>query len=180
MRYQPVLAISAILLLAACGGDPADEAASGDSVSPAEIAERVDAADIKPQPGRYRSTVEIQELDIPGAPPQMAEMMRSQMGSQTNEYCLTQEESERGFEEMARQSQEGSDCQVEKFDAAGGKIDARMACTMPGQGKMTMTMVGTGSSTGSEMDMTMKGNFAGPQESTIRMKVNHERIGDCQ
>lgn len=179
MRPIPVVATALCLALAACGGDPASDAESGGVVTGEEMAERVAAADIKPQPGRYRSTVEVLEFAIPGAPPEMSEMMRGNMAKRTSEYCLTQEEADRGFEKMARQSQEGSDCKVEKFAVAGGDIDARMTCAVPGQGTMTMTMTGTGSPTRSDMDMTMKGDFAGQGEASMRMKVTNERIGDC-
>lgn len=179
MRQIPVVATALCLALAACGGDPASEAESDGVVTAEEMAERVASADIKPQPGLYRSTVEVLEFSIPGAPPEVNDMMRGNMARRTSEYCLTQEEADRGFEKMARQSQEGRDCKVEKFTVDGSDIDARMTCAVPGQGQMTMTMTGTGSPTGSDMDMSMKGDFAGQGEASMRMKVSNERIGDC-
>ncbi|MFZ9396777.1 MAG: DUF3617 domain-containing protein [Erythrobacter sp.] len=179
MRRSAIFAATCLVSLAACGSDPASDAESGGVVTSEEMAERVAAADIKPQAGQYRSTVEVLEFTLPGAPKEVNEVMRSNMAKRTSEYCLTQEEADRGFEKMARQSQQGSDCTVEKFDVAGGDIEARMTCAVPGQGKMTMTMSGTGSATGSDMEMTMKGDFAGQGEATIRMKVSNERIGDC-
>lgn len=175
MRHSSIVTLAVALSLASCGG----EAESDGAVKAEEMAERVASADIKPQPGRYRSTVEVLEFTIPGTPPDMSEMMRGHMARRTSEYCLTQEEAKRGFEKMARQSQEGRDCKVEKFEVAGGDIDARMTCAVPGQGQVTMTMTGTGSPTRSDMDMTMKGDFAGQGEATMRMKVSNERIGDC-
>lgn len=179
MRGQ-LIALSALSLsLGACGGSETDTASEGKSISGAEIAERAQSSAIKPQPGQYKVSMEVLEVDIPGAPPQAVDMMRSMMSSRTHQYCLSQDDVDTGFEEMARQSQEDGDCTFQRFDVDGGSIDAQMTCDANGQGKMTMTMKGEGTPTRSEMDMTMKGNMAGMGDSTIRMKATHERVGDC-
>lgn len=169
----PIVALG----LAACGS-PDDPAGSGDSISVEEAAERAKESGVKPEPGEYRVTMEVLEVDIPGAPPEAVKMMREMMGGQTHQYCLTQDDVDKGFEEMARQSQDG-DCSFERFDVDGGSLDAKMTCTQDGQGSVTMTMQGTGSATSSEMDMLMEGNMGGMGKSSIHMKARHERIGDC-
>lgn len=177
MRFTiPVLAAFA-LPLAACGGSDVEES-SGDGLSMEEVADRMQSADIKPEPGQYRVNMEVLEVTIPGAPEGTAEMMRDMMGGRTHQYCLTQEDVEKGFENMAKQGQDG-DCTFERWDIDGGKFDGRMSCSVQGQGKMTMTMSGNGTPTRSEVDMKMEGNMTGMGDSTIRMKATHERIGDC-
>lgn len=175
IRYLPLAALS--LGLAACGSDTPDSS-DGETISMEEVADRAASSAVKPEPGKYSLTMEVLEIDIPGAPPEAAEMMRGMMSAQSQEYCLTQEEVDKGFEEMARQGQD-ENCTFERFDVDGGDIDAKMSCDIPGQGAVTMTMVGSGTSTSSEMDMTMQGDMTGMGESTIRMKASHERIGDC-
>ena len=168
----PITAIS----LAACGDEPA---AGGGDISIAEAASRAEASGVKPMPGEYRVTVEVLEVDIPGAPEGMVDAMRGSMGGNSHTYCMTQEDVDKGFEEMARQSQEGQDCSFERFDISGGDFDGKMICNMAGQGSMTMTMKGTGTPTRSEMDMRVEGDVGGMGKMNMRMKTTHERLGDC-
>ena len=175
VRILPFAMVS--LALAACGSE-APESESGDGLSMEEVAERAQGSAVKPEPGRYRLTMDVLEIDIPGAPPEAADMMRGMMGGQSQEYCLTQADVDRGFEEMARQGQD-ENCNFDRFDIDGGDIDAKMSCDIPGQGAITMTMVGSATSTSSEMEMTMQGNMTGMGESTITMKASHDRVGEC-
>jgi hypothetical protein len=180
MRNRMIFASIAAFGLAACGGAQQDDggAAGDSSISTEDVAAMANANAIRPDAGQYRVTMEVLEVDIPGAPEGAASMMRNMMGGQTHTYCLRQEDVEKGFEEMARQGQEGS-CSFQRFDVDGGRFDAEMICKDNGQGSMTMTMQGQGTRTSSEVDMTMKGNLAGMGDSTIRMRAQHERIGDC-
>lgn len=177
MRKPALILTVSSLMLASCGGDSGSE--SGESLSIEEVAEIAQESAVKPEPGQYTVTTELLEINIPGAPEGMADMMGNAMGGQARSYCLSQDDVDSGFEEMARQSQEGGDCTFERFDIDGGDMDAKMVCNMQGQGQMTMTMNGTGSSTSSEMDMTMEGNITGVGDMNMRMKVTHERTGDC-
>lgn len=179
MRYRILFALAATSVLAACEG-PGDEgkAGSDESVSMEDVAARAKANAVRPKPGQYRVTMDVLEVNIPGAPEGTVSMMRNMMGGQTHTYCLRPEDVDNGFEEMARQGQEG-DCNFQRFDVDGGRFDAQMTCKDSGQGAMTMTMTGQGTPTSSEVDMTMNGNMAGMGESTIRMKARHERIGEC-
>ena len=178
--HRTFLTLTAIAIpLAACGSDAPDSVDTGDEVSMAEVAARAEASAMKPEPGQYSVSMEVLEVDIPGAPEGAADMMRGMMAGRTHSYCMTQEDVDKGFEEMARQSQENGDCTFQRFDIDGGDFDAQMTCNAEGQGTMTMTMKGKGTPTSSEMDMTMKGNMTGMGDSTIRMKAKHQRTGDC-
>ena len=175
-----VIAAAASLTLAACGGSNAD--ADGDGEISMEEAAARSADMVRPQPGKYRATVEFVDVSMPGAPQQVQDMMRSMFDkeAQSHEYCLTKEEADKGFEEMARQAQDNdTNCSFEKFDAAGGQIDAIMNCNADGQGAARMTMTGTGSETSSEMTMTMDAEGPNGQTMKMTMKSSQERIGDC-
>lgn len=183
MRIQCALAATSILVLAACSSEEPAVDDTGADISIEEAVEVVEKQGMKPEPGQYRSTVEVLEVSIPGLPENLADMaqqqMRQQMGGQSTLYCLTPEDVEKGYEEMARQSQEEANCTFSRFDVDGRDIDAEMVCNPSGQGEMTMTLNGTGTSTGSEMEMAMRGDLQGMGEMTIRMKAMHERVGDC-
>ncbi|MEL7188221.1 MAG: DUF3617 domain-containing protein [Pseudomonadota bacterium] len=181
MRYG-LYAASAALMLAACGGGATDVEADADgngTVSSDEMNAAMSAVgdDIKPEPGKYKATMTFVKADIPGAPPQMQEMMGSAM-NQTHEFCLTPEEAEKGFEESMTEGQDG--CEISKFNIDGNDLDMAMTCSPNGNdGAMNMTMKGNVTPTRSEMQMTMSGNMQGLGEANIEMEMVQERIGDC-
>ncbi|WP_168157315.1 DUF3617 domain-containing protein [Erythrobacter sp. QSSC1-22B] len=182
MKLFVVAAPLALVALIGCGEPEADSVDPGEAtaggISQAEVAERARDT-IQPQPGQYRAVMEVLEVDIPGAPEGSGDMLRQMMDGQSHEYCLTQEDVDKGYEEMARQSQDG-DCTFDRFDVDGGAIDALMTCTGEQSNTMRMAMTGTATPTSSVMNMTMTGDMTGMGESTLRMKATHERVGDCR
>lgn len=181
MRLLLLTVPLAFAALAGCGepepGGTSPEASGADGISQAEMAERARDT-IQPEPGQYRAVMEVLEVDIPGAPDGSGEMLREMMDGQSREYCLTQEDVDKGYEEMARQSQDG-ECTFERFDVDGGAIDALMVCTGEQSNTMRMAMTGNATATSSVMNMTMTGDMTGMGESTLRMKATHERVGKC-
>ncbi|MBU0670369.1 MAG: DUF3617 domain-containing protein [Alphaproteobacteria bacterium] len=176
MRLFVLAAPLALVALAGCG-EPEAEGTGDSAVSQAEVAERARDT-IPPQPGQYRAVMEVLEVDMPGAPEGAGDALRRMMDGQAREYCLTQEDVDKGYEEMARQSQ-GGDCTFERFDVDGGAIDALMVCAGEQSNAMRMAMTGSATPTSSVMTMTMTGDMTGMGESTLRMKATHERVGDC-
>ncbi|MBX7495312.1 DUF3617 domain-containing protein [Qipengyuania sp. 6B39] len=176
-----VIAAAASFTLAACGGGTSADTDGDGEITMEEAASK--AGDmVKPQPGKYRATVEFVDIDMPGAPQQVQDMMRGMFdqGPQTHEYCLTKEEAEKGFEEMAKRAQEDNgECSFEKFDVEGGSIDAVMNCKAGKEGTARMTMTGTGSETSSQMTMVMNAETPDGQSMAMTMKSSQERIGDC-
>lgn len=167
-------AAALVLALAGCGEGGSENAAP---VSREQVASR--ARDfVKPEPGLYRSTVEIEEFAIPGAPPQVAEMMRnSAKSNQSHDYCVTAEDVEKGFEETLRKSQQG-ECDYKRFDIDGGRIDAALTCRDQGR-TVDIQLSGTGTATSSDMAMSMTMDLPGMGEGTIRARSRSERIGAC-
>lgn len=180
MKYW-VFGSAALLMVAACGGDASSNetgavaAQDGENLSPEELDAMAANADIRPLAGQYRSNITLLSFDMPDAPPQMADMMSS-MFSRSFEYCLTQEEVDEGFKSMTRRSQEG-DCTFQRFNAAGGRIDAEMTCNADGR-PMKMVMQGTGTPTSADITMTMSGDM-GMGNGSMKLRSQHERIGNC-
>lgn len=180
MKYAIATAVLA-LALAGCGNN-AD--ADGDGkISMDEAASEMEknGEAIRPDPGLYRGTTELVNLEVPNAPPEAKQMLEAMLGGepQTMEFCLTKEEAEKGFEKMAKESQ-GEDCSFEKFDVAGGNIDAVMTCAAPGDGKARVELKGKGTRTSSEMTMVMDAKGPDGQTMKMTMKTSQERIGDCK
>ena len=160
--------------LAGCSGGNADT--TGDTnISAKEAVQKAKGEMVKPQPGLYRATIKMTGIDIPGMPPEMAGHGAGL--TTTKEDCLTQEEVDKGFEELLKQGQSG-ECSFESLNLDGGKMDAVMLCNSP-QGAARMTMTGTTTPTSSEFTATTKKNFDGVGEATISFIAKIGRIGDC-
>jgi hypothetical protein len=139
---------------------------------------QVDPPEMRPETGKYSADITVQEVDIPGAPPQMAGMMTRMMSRKTT-YCLTEQDVEEGYRAITRRSQGegGEDCAYDRFSMEDGELDAQMTCRVDGR-TMTMNMEGTGTPTSSDITMTMKGDM-GVGPGSIRMRVLHRRLGPC-
>jgi hypothetical protein len=175
MRSILALPVAALLLTACDSGS--DEPKSVQQVKD----EMADMA--KPRPGLYRSTSKVVSFEVPGMPPAQAERMK-QMFSTTqrgNEFCLTPEEAEKGFEEMTKKLAEGN-CSYDRFNADGGKLDAKLTCETGQKMKATIEMKGTMGAEGSQMTMSVVQSPPGaPGGASVKMvaEVASQRVGDC-
>lgn len=167
---------SLALLASACSGGDADADGDGE-ISAEEARAEMASANIKPEPGQYKMSMTFKTAEIPGAPPEMMDMLGKSM-SNTIEYCLTQEEADKGFEEALTREQDDS-CKITKMDMNGGTIDMAMTCEDDTSGTMNITMNGDVSPTESDLTMKMKGNIPQLGEANIEMNMKQERIGDC-
>ena len=99
---------------------------------------------------------------------------------ETNTYCLTKADSEKGFEEMFKKVGEG-ECKYDRFDASANAIDAIMVCETGQGGTARLAMNGSVSKTGStiKVDVTQKNEKVPMGNATIAMQVSSKRLGDC-
>lgn len=180
MKY-PLTPALAAFALTACGSSSVDADADGDgNVTADEMKEAAAAVggDLKPEPGKYATKMELTEVDMPGAPQQFKDIMAASM-SQTMEYCLTPEMAEKGWEESIKEGQNG-ECDVNSFTMGGGKVDMTMTCAVEeGGGAMKLALTGDVTSTSSDMTMTMDGTI--PELGPVKMTMDfeQERIGNC-
>ena len=181
MRLIHAAPITATLLLAACGGG-ADTNGDGAVSSEEVVAEAADV--IKPEPGQYRTSYEVVEFDVPGAPEAMKQQMQAQMGgagaaAREMTYCLTPEEAAaNGPEQMAKNMARGN-CTVARFDVSGGTLSADMQCASPDGTTSHVVMEGQMTSTRSTITMTNAMDMKGIGTMNMKTKVTSERIGDC-
>ena len=136
----------------------------------------------RPQPGQYRQTTRISRFEIPGAPKEMVERIRTMMEGQGGNltYCLTQADSDKGFEEMIKKVGQG-ECQSDRFDATANTIDAILVCNSGLGGTARMAMTGTVASTGSKVkvDVDQKNDKSPMGNARIGMELETRRLGDC-
>lgn len=170
---------SLALPLAACGKK--QEANGPKSVE--EVKQEAAKLD-RPSPGQYRQTMEITRIDVPGMPPQAAEQMKAMMQkSQAREFCLTREDSEKGFRDMYKDmGKRDGQCTWSRFNAGGGKLDAQMNCKSPQGGNGLITLAGTVSETGSDVTMSMDMSGAAQPMGNMKMTMHltTRRVGDCK
>ena len=178
MRVAFVLLIGA---LCACSRSDPDVNARNASV--AEVAEQVRDATSEPgfiKPGKWLSSVAMEELSAPGMPPQVREQMQGMLAQhKAYESCLTPEEAQRPKEDFF--AGKDNSCRYEHFTMGGGKIDATMRCS---QGGMSQVMNLGGSYSPESYRMTIETKTEGGPAATsgmsMRMRVDAKRVGECE
>jgi hypothetical protein len=167
-----VLGAGAMLLAGCSGGGEAD--AKG-AVSVKDAAEQAKREMPRPQPGLYKTTVTMTNIDMPGLPPEMADHGKGMVT--TTENCLTAADVDKGFEALVKQGQDGA-CSYESFALAGGKVDAVLVCKAQGRDTRT-ALSGTTTKTGADLTAATVMDFEGVGKATLNFIAKHERIGEC-
>jgi len=131
------------------------------------------------QPGRYETKATITEINLPGAPPQVAEMMKA-AAQQTQTACLTPDDVTDPSRKLAPRQNPGSACSENTFEWKGGDINGKLRCNLP-QGEVKADM--TGSYTADSFNMEVKTDMAVPgkanERGTINLRAEGRRVGDC-
>jgi hypothetical protein len=179
MRKWLLLAAAAAVV-AGCGRQPKiDET----NASVAEVADKVREAGADRsfvRPGLWQSKVTIEQLDMPGMPPDMAQRMKATMAArqgQAFEACLTADDVAKPKEDFFAGG--NNQCRYEHFTMGGGKIDAIMHCGKD-QGSQTMKMAGTYSPDSYALQMANTFQSSSDQPAMqMQMRVDARRVGEC-
>lgn len=155
-------ALASVLVLAACGGAASDSDTDIDGdgeISQGEVEAAVASAKITP--GQWENTVEFVEvkLDESKFPPEMQGMigpalegMKGQV--RTAKSCVSEEEASNPEAEMFS-GNENADCEYDRFDFAGGKMNMAMTCEDPSSGTVKIVSEGTYTDQSYNMEMTV-------------------------
>ncbi|MCB2073114.1 MAG: DUF3617 domain-containing protein [Novosphingobium sp.] len=174
-RITTVAVIAAALQLAAC-----DSADSGPKTM--EEAKEEAGKLERPRPGQYKQTMTVTEFELPGAPPEMAAQLKSALGqSNDQEFCLTEEMSKKGFQDMFQKIGDDGECSYERFNVSGGDLDALLQCQSEAEGKAQFSLAGKVTTEGSDIKVRIDSdNPNSPMgKAKIGMHMVTERIGDC-
>jgi hypothetical protein len=181
MKSMVLAAAGALLPLAACNNSPQvhEENASVAEVQ-RELA-RAGASDQFVRAGRWQSKVTIEEMAIPGMPPEMKDRMQAMFAERQPdgfETCLTEEDVKRPKEDFF--AGQNKNCRYDHFTMGGGKIDAKMRCSED-RATQVMTMKGdyTPDAYNMQMSMTAQGGGEANPGMSMRMRVNAKRVGQC-
>jgi hypothetical protein len=188
MRFGLMVPLSALMLLAGCGGDAADKAAGAAGGEAATTAEkgalaREMANAPRLQPGQYSVAMEMVRFDVPGMPPEQAQMMQQMMAgvsAQQQSHCVTQAESEQSLQDMYRRLGEGN-CTMDNFDVSGNRMTGQMTCSGGDNRTSRISITGEMGTTSSDTRMVMALTDPGmPQgNAEMEMRVRMTRTGDC-
>jgi hypothetical protein len=173
---RAALLIAFAVPLAGCSSEPTvDET----NASVEEVAEKVREASRDDQfirPGKWLSSVTIEDMNMPGMPAEAADQMKRMMAqTHSSESCLTAEQVKQPKEEFFSGDE---NCRYDHFRMGGGKIDAAMRC-QAGGGTQLMQMQGNYSPDNYEMRMNSRVEGGQGEGMTMRMKVEAKRTGDC-
>lgn len=180
MKHAACL-IACALPLAACNKGPVvrEKNASISEVANA-VSESGVANGIFLRAGEWQVSGTLEDMTIPGMPPEAQSQMKQVMSQHQNttyKYCLTPEEAKEPRGKFFS-GKEANNCRYEHFTMGGGKIDAVMQCNNDNQ-RMTMTVNGTYSPDSYETHVAM--NMVGGSEGNMSMKMRSEahRVGEC-
>jgi hypothetical protein len=169
----------AAVLLTGCGGpEPEEKSAPKSMVDAKAEASKIE----RPRPGQYRQVVEITRFEMPSLPKEDSDRMAAMAKTkQETEFCLTKEESEKGFRDMFQDVGKGGECRYSRFEVGGGKVNAQLDCASVTEGTATFVLAGNVSAEGS--DVTIDADMQNPSSPTgtakIGMHMKTERLGDC-
>lgn len=144
--------------------------------------------DVSIQPGQWEDTINITNVEVPGAPPEMAKQIASMAQRQqpSRSHCITPQQAANPLQGLANPTGEAQGCTFTDQTFAGGVIRVTSACPAPtGQGQVRTTLEGTYTATTLEARLNMEGPTGAPAgagaPSTMRMTgtMTSRRTGDC-
>ena len=181
MRTATAVLVACALPLGACNKSPEVNAKNASVEEVAKQVRESGADQSMVRPGLWESKVTVEQLEIPGMPPEMAGRMKTMMAEQQEHggrTCLTAEDVKRPKEDFFASG--NKECRYEHFTMGGGKIDAVMHCGK-GDAMQTMQMAGTYSPESYQMQMATK--VAAPAKDasgmSMKMRVEAKRVGEC-
>ncbi len=173
MRSTMLVPLAACVLLAACG--KGEDSVSMTNASLEDVAK---AQTAKLQPGQWEMRIEQVSSETSGGSGNLPQMPK--VPASSTKVCLTEEQVNNPQGILGGASPMQKNCVYDSFTMAGGKIDAKMRCTM-GDIKVEGTNSGTFSATeiASESHTTVTG-LPGGMTSKSQLKMNGKRLGECQ
>jgi len=130
------------------------------------------AAQAQVQPGQWETTSTIHSVEMPGAPPQVAQMMKGK--TTRTRYCVTPEQAAKGPQDMFKQN---SSCRFTKFVMKGGTLATEMTCSQQG-GAMTVRTNGSYTPTSYQAAATMV--MSGQMGMRMSSSATGRLLGPCK
>lgn len=178
MKIPPLMCLTA-LALTSCNSEPQVDVKNASVEEVANQVAEAGGTQIMMRPGLWQSKVTVEDVSIPGMPPEAQAQMKGFYAKMNNSInsCLTPEDVKRPGGKFFG-GKDADNCRYDHFTMSGGKIDAVMRCSGEGSSEMKMTIAGSytpeSSTTRSDMEISSK-------DGTMRIKALTEakRAGEC-
>jgi len=168
----------AVLLLAACSGQGANEqAASNGAGGASESGSSGATAGVALQPGEYETRVEVTRMAMSNMPNMPAGMSPPTPPPTTIRSCLTPEQAARPNANFLSGSGETGGCDYSDFSMEGGRMRGTVQCNSEGA-TMRSTFDGQFTSAGYEMTSQAQTSANG-MTMEMETRTTARRIGDC-
>lgn len=175
-----ILAGGVAMLLGGCD----TKSVTAENASTAEVAKKVResgvADEITINPGQWVVTTTVEDMSIPGLPPEVAAKMKENTGKPRSlTTCVTPEQAKRPKEEFFAGDM-GGQCRYNHFKMGGGRIDMDMTCAAQGMSN-SIKMTGTYGTDAyaMKMDSSSKGGANGAGAMSMKAMINAKRTGAC-
>lgn len=159
MKRAIFLAAAPLALAACSGGDQAEQGV---------------------EPGQWRFTVQVTDVEAPElAPEQLQAMLAQQQQSQSMTQCFTEAQA-RNLDTSTAALSGNEDCEFSESSFADGEIRVRGSCAIPNAPQpATLEMDGSYDRTSMDIDMrmVMAESPIGPMTTHLEMTGTHE--GEC-
>jgi len=176
-------AVATVLALAACNSqNSANRTAAGTSSG-----SQASAAAL--QPGRWEMTMRVVSLELPDAPPEVAEQLRAQPlpPPQVTPNCVTPEEASDFVGHLRRQvvqNPQSQSCEIGDQQFGNGRIRISMTCRgQNGQPDQRLVMVGSFTETSLQAAVTAATSTPAAngamQAARIESTLTGRRVGEC-
>ncbi|QZH75571.1 MAG: DUF3617 family protein [Erythrobacter sp.] len=164
----------ALAPLAACN--------EAEPLSPEEVLARAQSLP-RPDPGLYRITTTLVRFEM--SEPAAADTAWAEANMVTgtpsiSESCLAPEDAARGFAPLVEAMAAGG-CAITRFDVEGNRMGTDLTCENPQGTTSQITMIGTGSATGSQLEtrVVQSGPAVRGGTQEVETLTENERIGEC-
>ncbi|APG61781.1 hypothetical protein LPB140_01865 [Sphingorhabdus lutea] len=167
------------LLLMGCNSSNADKDGDG-KVSEEELKAEVEKSGIgKLKAGQWEMSMKMSELDAPGMPKELQEMMKSQLGKeQKMKTCVTKEQAEKPSAEFFGGNKDK--CTITKMERDGSKITTEMKCDMGNNIAMMGKTMGEFSDSSYKMSIDQQISGAKPEEKmSMKGEISGKYLGEC-
>lgn len=177
---RTILLLGFAAILASCNKGPQVNLknATGNEVAKAVTQSGIASGDSLIEPGEWQSRVHIEQMEIPGMPPEVAARMKQMVAADKTEassHCVTPADVKKPKADFF-----GADksCTYDHFTMGAGKIDVAMVCH---QEDGTQTSTVTGTYTPTTYSAEIESHTTGGRTSGAVMKIHTDsrRVGEC-
>lgn len=125
------------------------------------------ASEVKP--GKWQMTMTIDNMSMPGMPPEALAMMKGR--PTVTSYCMTPEETKADPKKMLAADKS---CKINRFNMSGGKMLADMSCKTD-QGPANILVEGSYTETSYQTRQTMKAG-----QMSMVSRTSAKWLGPCK